>query len=284
MASLKFGLGVPTDVEFADPARLVALARDAEAAGWDGFFVWDHLVRRPPWQPIVDPWVVLGAIAQATDRLRIGPVVTPLPRRRPAKVARETATLDRLSDGRLVLGVGLGTPDDEYVRFGEDADPRVRAERLDESLEILAGLWTGETFTYQGRHHTIDEVRFEPTPVQRPRVPIWVAGRWPTRAPFRRAARWDGAYPIHRDVPRGQMLSVEQLREVVEFTLSERGRADGFDFAIHAISDPDEPEQTADRVGRYADAGLTWWNELLERPGATFAELRDRVLTGPPRP
>lgn len=283
MANISFGLGVPTDVEFADPARLVALAQDAEAAGWDGFFVWDHLVRRPPWEPIVDPWIVLGAVAQATERLRIGPVVTPLPRRRPAKVARETATLDRLSGGRLILGVGLGTPDDEYARFGEDPDPRVRAQKLDESLDILAGLWTGDPFSYNGEHHLVDDVRFEPTPLQQPRVPIWVAGRWPARAPFRRAARWDGVYPIHRDVPRGHMLSVDQLREVVEFTLEQRGSAEGFDVALHGISDPAEPERTAERVGRYADVGLTWWNELLERPGASFAQMRERVLAGPPR-
>lgn len=282
---MQFGLGVPTDRDFADPARLVQLAVDAEEAGWDGFFVWDHLVRRQPWQPILDPWGVLGAVAHATSRIRIGTAVTPLPRRRPQVVARHTATLDQLSGGRFVLGVGLGAPEDEFWRFGEDPDAKVRAAKLDEGLELLDLLWTGEEVTYEGEHHRAEGVRFEPIPVDG-HVPVWVAGRWPAKPPFRRAARWDGVYPVHEDPDGSGMMSVEQAREIAAFVGDERerlGRTGSFDVVIHAVS-PDDPDQATERATAYADAGVTWWNELLERPDASFEQMRDRVLQGPPRP
>ena len=168
---MRFGITVPNIDGFADPAFLVQLARDAEAAGWDGFFLWDHMIYRRPWRPIIDPWVALGAVASATSSIRLGTAVTPLPRRRPWKVAREVATLDHLSGGRAILGVGLGAPNDEFDRFGEDSDARVRAEKLDESLTIIDGLWTGEPFSFEGKHFNVGEIRFLPKPVQ-PRVPI----------------------------------------------------------------------------------------------------------------
>ncbi|HEV3012041.1 MAG TPA: LLM class flavin-dependent oxidoreductase, partial [Actinomycetota bacterium] len=178
---MRYAVNVPNFEEYSDVRTVAALAADAEAAGWDGFFVWDHLAFVKAWRlRIADPWMLLTGVALATERLRLGPMVTPLARRRPWKVARETVTLDRLSGGRLVLGVGLGEPpEDEYGTFGEPTDPVVRAAMLDEGLEVLTRLWSGETVSFQGRHYRVDQVAFQPTPVQRPRIPIWVAGAWP---------------------------------------------------------------------------------------------------------
>lgn len=173
--------------ELADPRTLVALAVQAEERRWDGLFLWDHVLYRPPVRAVADPWVALSAIAAHTERLRLGPLVTPLSRRRVHKVARETVTLDRLSEGRLILGVGLGSNrNGELERFGEVVDPRERAQRLDHGLARLTGFWAGE---------------FEPGPVQTPRIPIWVAARWPHRRPLRRAARWDGIFPVELPGP-----------------------------------------------------------------------------------
>jgi alkanesulfonate monooxygenase SsuD/methylene tetrahydromethanopterin reductase-like flavin-dependent oxidoreductase (luciferase family) len=168
--------------ETVEPRLLAELATAAEARGWDGFFLWDHVAYRAPVRAVSDPWVAMAAIACATERIRIGPLVTPLSRRRVQKLARETVTLDRLSGGRLTLGVGLGVEDNgELEPFGEAVDPRERARLLDAGLERLAELWAGE---------------FLPPPLQQPRIPVWVASRWPNRRPLRRAARWDGLFPI----------------------------------------------------------------------------------------
>jgi alkanesulfonate monooxygenase SsuD/methylene tetrahydromethanopterin reductase-like flavin-dependent oxidoreductase (luciferase family) len=215
--------------ELSDPRALADLAAGAEGEGWDGFFVWDHVNYRAPVRAVADPWVALSACATATERIRIGPMVTPLSRRRVQKVARETATLDRLSEGRLVLGVGLGSErNGELEPFGEVVDPRERARLLDSGLEQLATLWEGE---------------FEPTPVQRPRIPVWVAGRWPNRAPLRRAARWDGFFPIELEGP-------ESLREAVGALAELREDDRAFDVVV---SNPPGTD-----VAPWADAGATW--------------------------
>jgi alkanesulfonate monooxygenase SsuD/methylene tetrahydromethanopterin reductase-like flavin-dependent oxidoreductase (luciferase family) len=184
--------------ELSEPALVAELAALAERRGWDGFFVWDHVAYRQPVRALADPWVTLAAIATATERLTIGPLVTPLPRRRPHQLARETVTLDRLSGGRLVLGVGIGsevTGEFDPERFGEEPDMRARAVLLDEGLERLTAYWDGE---------------FEPRPVNG-RIPIWVAARWPNRRPLARAARWDGLFPI--DLPGPEALA-EMAAEV----------------------------------------------------------------------
>src|SRR4051812_28157849 len=186
------GIFVAPFGELSEPALVAELAADAEAAGWDGFFVWDHVAYRPPVTHVADPWVTLAAVAVRTERVRIGPLVTPLARRRPHQLARETVTLDRLSGGRLVLGVGLGpdtTGEFDPARFGEEGDPRERARLLDAGLERLQHYWGGA---------------FDPRPV-RGRVPVWVASRWPNRRPLRRAARHDGVFPI--DLPGPEVLA-----------------------------------------------------------------------------
>ena len=281
-SDVSFGLGVPNGGDFADPGRLAALAREAEDAGWDGFFLWDHVIRRQPWQPMVDPWVTLAAVATSTDRLVLGPMVTPLARRRVSVVARQSVTLDVLSGGRLRLGVGLGAPDDEFTRFGEDADPRRRARVLDEALEALTRLWTGEEVSYRGEHVVADGVRFLPRPV-RGRIPIWVAGGWPGGPPFRRAARFDGVWPV---AAAGGSLSIDDFASCVATVRRHRdeiGRTDErFDACFVDRSPAITDASTADRIGRLTEAGMTWWIDSLDDPTVAFEHHRDRVLAGPP--
>jgi alkanesulfonate monooxygenase SsuD/methylene tetrahydromethanopterin reductase-like flavin-dependent oxidoreductase (luciferase family) len=214
--------------ELADPRVLASLAVAAEESGWDGFFVWDHMAYRDV-RAVADPWISLAAVAGATSSVRIGPMVTPLSRRRVHKVARETATLDLLSSGRLTLGVGLGASSHgELEPFGEVTDPRERARLLDKGLDDLARYWGGE---------------FEPVPVQRPRIPVWVAGVWPNRRPVRRAARWDGLFAIGVDGP-------DKLAEMAAQARVLRAVDTPFDV-ITEIPPDDDPQ-------RWADAGATW--------------------------
>jgi len=187
---MRFALYVEITGLLGYPQTLARLAREAEAAGWDGFFIWDIFggdSAAPA--PVVDPWIALAAIAATTERIRFGTMVTPLPRRRPWKLAREAVSLDHLSGGRLILGVGIGAMPEEFARFGDEPDPRKRAEMLDEGLEVLTGLWSGEPFSFHGRYYWVEEATLLPRPVQQPRIPIWVAGIWPHKPPFRRAAR-----------------------------------------------------------------------------------------------
>jgi len=277
-----FGITVPNFGSYADIRALADLTRDAEAAGWDGFFVWDHISpAASEGAPIADPWIALAAIALATERIRIGTMVTPVARRRPWKLARETATLDRLSGGRLILGVGLGFPPGEYSVFGEDADDRVRARKLDEGLDVLAGLWSGRPFRYDGAHYHISDTTFAPAPVQSPRIPVWVAGMWPHRAPFRRAARWDGAFPIHADIT---PLSPDEVREISAYVRAHRTGDAPFDLVLSGESSGDGPFAWKQPLARYEEAGATWWLETITDWRGSIGNMRDYVRNGPPRP
>jgi alkanesulfonate monooxygenase SsuD/methylene tetrahydromethanopterin reductase-like flavin-dependent oxidoreductase (luciferase family) len=279
-------VGLPNVREYADPRLLVELAYEAEAAGWDGVFVWDHIAREEdPSVPATDPWIALAAMAQRTRRVRLGIMVTPLARRRPWKVAREAVALDTLCDGRFTLGVGLGGgAQAEFAAFGEDPDPRVRAELLDEGLAILDGLWSGEPFSFEGAHHHVSGAHFTPRAVQEPRVPVWVAGRWPNRRPFRRAARWDGVFPVFEGVGSGQMPTPEQLAEAVSYTRDHRPD-DGapFDVALECASAGEDRAADAALAATYARAGLTWWVEALVWSRGPLDAMRERVRRGPPR-
>jgi alkanesulfonate monooxygenase SsuD/methylene tetrahydromethanopterin reductase-like flavin-dependent oxidoreductase (luciferase family) len=242
MTRLRSALWVPLFDELADPRVMARLAAAAEEAGWDGFFVWDHLFWREPVRLVADPWITLAAIAMATEQLRLGPMVTALARRRPAKVARETATLDRLSGGRLTLGVGLGSDHfgGEFSKTGEQTDDRTRAEMLDESLQILAAAWSGERVRHHGIHYTVDEVTFEPTPVQRSGVPVWAAGFPGNLKPLRRAARLDGFFPVNLQHP-------DQLADAVSTLTDLRaGEMTSYDVAVSLQpgADPDAPLDT----------------------------------------
>jgi alkanesulfonate monooxygenase SsuD/methylene tetrahydromethanopterin reductase-like flavin-dependent oxidoreductase (luciferase family) len=269
---------MPNFGAFSDVRKLAKLAREAEGAGWDAFFIWDHI----HWtqQPMADPWVALGAIAVATERIRIGTMVTPVARRRPWKLARETVTVDHLSNGRLILGVGLGyPPDQEFAVFGEETDDRVRGELLDEGLAVLEGLWSGERFSFEGRHHKVSGATFVPKPVQQPRIPIWCAAMWPNRAPARRAARWDGIFPIN--VPTSaeyQPLSSDDVRAIVSYVKGQRGSVEGFDVVIGAPF-PAAGRSARDAVDEYEAAGATW---LIYSEGSPD-EMSELLRAGPPR-
>jgi len=273
---MRLGLHLPNFEVGGDPQTLADLAAQAEAANWDGFFVWDHILGDPEWRtPMIDPWIALASVACATSRLRLGALVTAVPRRRPWHLARETATLDVLSGGRLVVGVGLGNPPRaEFEHFGEDGDARRRARRLDEGLAILNGLWSGEPFAFGGEEYRIRETVFLPTPVQRPRPPIWVAAHWPARAPVRRAARWDGVFPEHAD---GRRLSPSDLADLLQYVRDHRDGADPFDVVVAGRLD-----QVADgELAAYAAAGLTWWLEAV-MPNDSMTDVRRRIAAGPP--
>ena len=288
-AAVRYSVNVPNFGEFAAAEVFAEVARRAEQAGWDALLVWDHVVEQKDLRrEIADPWILLTAAALTTRRIRLGTAITPVARRRPAKLAREVATLDRLTGGRLVLGAGLGAPvDDEYASFGDTTDTRVLAERLDEGLHALDLLWSGEPVTYRGNQITIDDVVFLPAPVQRPRVPIWVGGFWPNKAPMRRAARWDGAIPAMAGMEDARPPEVSEVRELVLFLRgcrAENGLADKpFDIVIGGMS-PAGPTASRDLVGPLADLGITWWDERM--PWGDDLERTEPILRriehGPP--
>jgi alkanesulfonate monooxygenase SsuD/methylene tetrahydromethanopterin reductase-like flavin-dependent oxidoreductase (luciferase family) len=285
---MRYSINVPNFGEFADPQVFAGVARLAEDAGWDGLFVWDHLIgERHRITEFADPWILLTAAALATRRIRLGTQVTPVPRRRPRKLAREVITLDRLSRGRMILGVGLGAPiGDEYGRFGEPTDPKVLAELLDEGLDALTLLWSGEPVTYHGKHLIIDDVVMRPTPVQRPRVPIWVGGHWPNKAPARRAARWDGSMLITVD-SWGNPPDPDLIREMHAYIRAHRVDEglgeEPFDLLVGGSSVTD-PAAARDVLGPLREAGATWWDERsgLERIDKV-GPMRRRIEQGPPR-
>ena len=294
---MRYAVSVPAFGEYFEPRVLAALAHDAERAGWDGFFVWDHVQLWPT--PIADPWIGLAAIALATDRLRIGPLVTPLPRRRPVKLAREVVTLDHLSGGRLTLGVGIGAGPWEWEYLGEEASPRVRAAMLDEMLELLCQLWTGEPTLHRGPHYqfrgdggpgdpSVRPTPLLPRPVQVPRVPIWVAGGWPLRAPFRRAARWDGVVPMKTSGSFTDYLTPDDTRQLTMFIAQQRASEESFDVIISGHTGGADD---ASVVAAHAEVGATWWLEDIspwpfgwsfEGPWPIEA-MNARVRGGPPR-
>jgi alkanesulfonate monooxygenase SsuD/methylene tetrahydromethanopterin reductase-like flavin-dependent oxidoreductase (luciferase family) len=275
-------VGVPNVGAFGDPLLLVELAVAAEEHGWDGFFLWDHqLWHDQRWQ-VADPVVVIAAVAASTSQITIGILVNVLARRRVGKVARESVTLDLLSGGRLIVGAGLGASPAEFTAFGESGDARVRGGRLDESLDILAGLWSGEPTTFHGEYLTATDVTMLPRPVQRPRIPIWCGGRWPNKAPFRRAARWDGVMPTHVGYGLGETMPPEDLRDVVQFTQQHRTAAGPFDVALEGRTDGAAPDRSAQHIARYIQEGLTWWVEALGWWRGTPADALARIRQGPP--
>jgi len=281
MASLQRGIAVPCFAE--DPMELARLGIGAERAGFDGFFLWDHIVFSDTGDgpPIVDPWLVLAVVATGTSRIKLGTMITPVPRRRPWQLARETATLDRLSDGRLILGVGIGSP--AYGDFGIFHQPdgeQDRAELLDEGLDVIAGLWTGERFSYRGKHFTLDPVRFTPPPVQRPRIPVWVGGVLPAPRPIARAARWDGMVPIRFAGGSLTRPSAADIADVSARITAARGSAaTAFDLAVWAEVAA-EPAAVPEIAVPYQASGATWWIETA-KPGPRWWEgVCERVASG----
>jgi alkanesulfonate monooxygenase SsuD/methylene tetrahydromethanopterin reductase-like flavin-dependent oxidoreductase (luciferase family) len=271
---------LPNVGEYGDPRLLVDLACRAEGSGWDGVFIWDHVAYRERGWLVADPYVSIAAIAARTNRVRLGVLIAALARRRPWKFAREMATLDVLSDGRLVVGIGLGSQaEEEFAAFGEDPDPQRRHELIDEGLDIVCGLWSGHPFSYDGRHYHVGESLFLPTPIQQPRPPVWIGGRWSTRQSFRRAARFDGVFPTFEAIAPGELPTPEQLSAVLEYTHSHRtSHGTTFDVVLEGQS----RDRDHERISAYQDVGLTWWIEKLGWfRGPVDAALR-RIEQGPP--
>ncbi len=248
----------------ADPQTLAEFAALAEQRGWDAVFLEDYIV----WQghqevPTYDPWVILAAIAMRTKRVRLGTTVTPLARRRPWKVAAEAVTLDHLSGGRLILGIGLGdtvTSDVSFTHFGEQSDPKVRARMLDEALEIITGLWSGEPYRFQGEHYQVKEVRVLPRPVQQPRIPIWVGGGYPNRGPMRRAARWDGAC-MYKD--KAHFMQPEDVRALIAFIEEHRTSTGPYDICCGGSPRREDWDEERAYMRSLAEAGMNWWSEYV---------------------
>lgn len=274
---MRYGFVIPGG----DVGTLVEVAGEIEAAGWDAVFVADYVYG-------TDPWVSLGAIGARTERVRLGTLLTPVSRRRPWKLASELATLDRLTNGRAVLAAGLGAIDTGFDRVGEATDRKVRAQLLDEGLELMTRFWSGKPFKYEGEHYKVDWGKdWLYTPVQQPRVPIWVVGAWPRPASMRRAARWDGllASVISDDGSFSQPMP-DDIRAMKLFIEEERGKnrqSGPFDIVMEGLTPGDNADKAAEILVPLAEAGVTWWIESMwTAPGGMKAVLK-RIRQGPPQ-
>jgi alkanesulfonate monooxygenase SsuD/methylene tetrahydromethanopterin reductase-like flavin-dependent oxidoreductase (luciferase family) len=259
----------------------------AEAAGWDGFFVWD-----PVWG--VDAWVSLAAAAMRTERIRLGTMITPVSRYRPWQLASGTATLDRLSGGRVILAVGLGAIDTGLIQFGEETDRRTRAELLDEGLEILTGLWRGQPYAFDGRHYHVKETTFlpPPPPVQTPRIPIWVVAAWPWPKSMDRAARYDGLLPLNLSADKQMSpLTPADVAAMRAYLAEHRAATTPFDIVVEGETPGHAGEAALARIRAFGEAGATWWLEAMWGEAdaktlwlpATHERILARIRQGPPR-
>jgi alkanesulfonate monooxygenase SsuD/methylene tetrahydromethanopterin reductase-like flavin-dependent oxidoreductase (luciferase family) len=244
----------------ADPHYLIELAQAAEAAGWDGFFLWDTVIHDEQGYPVAEPWTALAAIATVTSRLRLGVMITPLARRRPWQVARQVLTLDHLSHGRVIFGAGLGGAEHDFDWFGEEPDLKLRAAMLDEGLQIVRGLWSGKRTGLAGKHYTVAPVQFLPPPVQ-PHIPIWIGGMWPNLRPMQRAAQFDGVFALKGGFP----MTPEEFAAVKAYIEPRRpDPAAPFDYVAAGNTPGDDPVAGAAHVAPYIAAGATWWLETID--------------------
>jgi alkanesulfonate monooxygenase SsuD/methylene tetrahydromethanopterin reductase-like flavin-dependent oxidoreductase (luciferase family) len=277
---MQYGLDVSITGAYAQAGLLADLAALAEEAGWDGFFVQDGLLNAAT-APVVDPWIALSAIALRTRRLRLGSFMTPLAAYRPWQVARQTVALDYLSGGRLIFGAGLGEQPEAFVRVGEDATPRQRAEQLDEGLQVLRLLWSGEVVSFQGTHYQLAGAQLLPKPLQAPSIPIWIAGYWPHHKPLRRAARFEGLY-IGTQTAQGAPLTPLDLAAALAYIQSQRTATSPFEVAF-AGETPADAARAATIVQPFASAGVTWWLEGIWPERGSLEQMRERIRQGPPR-
>jgi alkanesulfonate monooxygenase SsuD/methylene tetrahydromethanopterin reductase-like flavin-dependent oxidoreductase (luciferase family) len=280
---VRYAIDISPAGPWGDPRTVAELAALAERSGWDGVFLEDY-VMHPSGLDTFDPWITLGAVALASERISIGTLVTPLSRRRPWKVAAEAVTVDHMSGGRLVLGVGSGDPHSADIgRLGEAAEPRERAALLDESLEVIVALWSGEPVTHHGPHFDLFEARLLPRPVQQPRIPIWVGGQLTRLRPRTRALHWDGACLYRVEPPEWEDVTaddVRALRHDAESTRQDSGA--GFDICVGGRERREDGEAERAYLAELEAAGATWWHEYL--PPSTPAEAaRERIAAGPLR-
>ena len=283
---MQYGLVLPLSGIAGDVQRLVEFAHIAEEEGWDGLFLEDYIFYWGNAQtPTYDSWLLLAAIAMRTKRLRLGLTVTPLSRRRPWKVARESVTLDHLSNGRLILGFGLGDLHEKsFTTFGEVDDLKERAALLNEGLEVLAGLLSGQPFSFSGTHYQVEETTFLPRPVQQPRIPIWLGGFWPRKAPAHRAARWDGFCPAKVPDEHGDgYIKPADIRDIKAFIERERASSGPFDLMAGGNSPGDDRTRAIAHVAAFAEAGATWWSEFVLPDAGEDEQALTRIRQGPPR-
>lgn len=285
---MRYCLNLPIGGQAAHPRTLADFAAAAEDAGWDAVFVEDYIVYQNRQDlPAYDPWVALAAMAVSTSRIRLGTMVTSAARRRPWKLARETVTLDHLSGGRLILGVGVGDPNDiSYAAFGEETNVRVRADIVDEALQVVTGIWSGEPFCYNGSHFHVGGVICLPKPVQQPRIPIWIGGAYPNPGPLRRAARWDGAclYPAAEPgsaEDSEKPLSPQQITAIRRFIDAHRTDQGPFDIVAGGPERGPDPDHTRELIRQSAQAGATWFSEWI--PPGDPAAMRAAIAQGPTR-
>lgn len=275
---MRFGFQVWNMGECADIRAIADLAARAESVGWDGVFVTDHLTIDGSTRSC-DPWMQLAAIAMETERVRLGPMVTALPRRHPGKLAQEVATLDHLSGGRVIFGAGAGSLDyPESTAFGEPANPRTRAEIVDETLEVLSQLWSDGAAEFDGVHVKA-HLKSSSSTCQRPRVPIWLAGTWPKKRPFRRAARWDGAFPMKPDAMAGGVTTPEETEAIIEYVSRHRDPGRAYDV-VYAAAAALGIDPTV--VAKHAEAGATWFIAAAT-PFETIDDIRRHIEAGPPQ-
>ncbi len=281
---MQFAINTPNFGCFGDPRLMAELAHEAEGAGWDGFFIWDHIGGDSEKAlPMADPWVELAAMAMVTSRIKLGTIVTPLPRRHPWKLARECLTLDHLSRGRLILGVGIGSDIffKEYSSYNASPDDKLHGAMLDEGLDVLKLLWSGEKVSYSGQHYQLHDALFLPTPLQQPRIPIWIAGVWPFKKPFRRAAHWDGICPLKHAY---QTMQPDDIREMLTYVRQFRTHDEPFDVLASGNTGGTERQKDLDVIMPYAEAGATWWQEGFAGSDALELEaVHTRIRQGPPR-
>jgi hypothetical protein len=284
MSELRYGFVIPGG----EANEIVTMAREAEDAGWDGVFIPDCIsIETPeyPATPWFDPWALLSAMAVQANRIRLGTMLTAVPRRRPWKLARETVTIDHLSGGRLILPVGIGALDDVgFGKVGEPTDRKTRTELLDEGLDIITGLWSGKPFSYKGKHYSLDEMTFLPPPMQQPRIPIWVVGAWPREKSMTRVLRYDGLLPAKLDA-NGSFADVtpDDLRAMKAYIEERRTATTPFDIVYEGRTPGDDPAQAAEIVRPFVKAGATWWMEAMWEAPNTPADVRKRIQQGPPR-
>jgi alkanesulfonate monooxygenase SsuD/methylene tetrahydromethanopterin reductase-like flavin-dependent oxidoreductase (luciferase family) len=278
---MHYGLALPNGG--VDPQTMAEFAALAETSGWDGVFVEDYII----WQgdqtiPTYDPWVLLAAMAMRTMRVKLSTQITPLARRRPWKVAREAMTLDHLSNGRVILGVGLGdnitANEPSFAAFGEEMDAKRRAKMLDEALDIIAGVWSGELFSFEGEFYHVKEVKLLPRPVQRPRIPIWVGGAYPLQGPLQRAARWDGAC-LYKN--KTHYMLPEDVRALKAFVASQRGASTPYDISVGGSPRREDWDEERAYIRSLAEAGSTWWIEYV--PPDDLDKMRACITRGPLR-
>jgi alkanesulfonate monooxygenase SsuD/methylene tetrahydromethanopterin reductase-like flavin-dependent oxidoreductase (luciferase family) len=282
---MKYGLDLASAGPAGDARTMGELAHIAEKSGWDGVFLEDYIIwQSHPDVPTYDPWITLAAMAMRTQRVRLGTLVTPIARRRPWKLAQELVTLDHLSNGRMILGVGLGDTgesiesDLSFARFGEMMDPKQRARMLDEGIEIITRVWDGEPFSFDGEFYKIHAVQILPRPLQQPRIPIWVGGGYPNRGPVARALRWDGSCMYKQE---GHWMQPEDVRALRERVIAQRGTIEGYDIAVGGAPRWEDENKQRAYLESVAGEGITWWHEYVPPDVGDFEVQRKMIERGP---